>query len=79
MIHEYFCQIFQISQTKEGMELISLMGTHQFSRTAELFGPPFCISILKILRLRTLRHSLDFNVFCIIQQYFSHTFQIFET
>ena len=79
MIHEYFCQIFQISQTKEGMELISLMGTHQFSRTAELFGPPFCISILKILRPRTLRHSLDFNVFCIIQQYFSHTFQIFET
>ena len=46
-------------------------GKNQFWRTLELFGPLFCISILKVLRTQILRHSLDFNEFCMIQEQFS--------
>ena len=35
---------------------------------AEQFSPCFCISILKVLRIEILRHSLDFNAFCVIQE-----------
>ena len=31
---------------------------------SELFGPPFCISILKVLWTQILCHSLDFSPFC---------------
>ena len=31
---------------------------------------PFCISILKVLRTQILRHSLDFNAFCMIHEKF---------
>ena len=48
----------------------------QFCRTAELFGPPFCISILKIWWIQILRDWVDFNTFYTIQQYFSPFFQI---
>ena len=44
---------------------------NQFCRMSELFGPPFCISILKVLWTQIHRHSLDFNAFCMIQEYFS--------
>ena len=40
---------------------------NQFCRKSELFGPLFCISILKLLWTQILRHSLDFNAFCKIQ------------
>ena len=40
---------------------------NQFCRKSALFGAPFCISILKVLRTQILRHSLDFNAFCMIQ------------
>ena len=49
---------------------------NQFCRTAELFGRPFCVSILEVWTTQILRHSLDFNVFYIIQQYFSQVFDI---
>ena len=42
----------------------------------ELFGPSFCISILKVLKTKILGHSLDFAAFCMIQEYFSQTFQM---
>ena len=48
----------------------------QFCRTAELFGPPFYVSILKVSRSQILQHSKDFNAFCMIQEYFSQSFQI---
>ena len=51
-------------------------GVSQFCRKSELFGPPFCISILKVLSPQILRYSLDFNVFCMIQEYVSHNLEI---
>ena len=44
---------------------------YQFFRTTELFGLPFCISILEIWSTQILRHSLDFSGFYMIHQYFS--------
>ena len=44
---------------------------------AELFGPPFCISILKILSTQIHRHSLDLNAFSMICEYFSQSLLIF--
>ena len=58
----------------KGGNLIS--GGSHFCRKSELFGPPFCISILKILWTQIFRHSLDFNAFFMIQDYFSQSFAI---
>ena len=49
---------------------------NQFYRKSELFGSPFCISILKVLWTQILCHSLDFNAFCMIPYYFSHSLKI---
>ena len=46
-------------------------GRNQFCRKSELFGPLFCISILKVLSTEFLLHSLDFNACSMIQEYFS--------
>ena len=46
-------------------DLIS--GGYQFCRKSELFGPRFCISILKVLWTQIFFRSLDFNAFFIIQ------------
>ena len=43
-------------------------GGKQFCRTSDLFGRPFCSSILKVLRTQFLRHTLEFNAFFIILQ-----------
>ena len=56
------------------VDLIS--GRNQFCSKSELFGPIFCISILKVLRTQILRHSLDFNPFRMIQEYVSQTLEI---
>ena len=40
---------------------------NQLCRKSELFRPPFCISILKVLWTQILCHSLDSNVFCMTQ------------
>ena len=50
---------------------------NQFCRMSELSGAPFCISILKVLWTQILCHSLDFNAFCMIQEYFSLSLLIF--
>ena len=47
-----------------------ISGGNQFCRKSELFGPPFCISILKVLWTQIHRHLLDFNAFCMIKEYF---------
>ena len=49
---------------------------NQFCRMSELFGPPFCIWILKLFETKILRNLLAFNAFCMIQEYFSQGFQI---
>ena len=50
------------------VDLIS--GRNQFCSKSELFGPPFCISILKVWQTQILCHWLDFNAFFMIQEYF---------
>ena len=52
-------------------DLIS--GGNQFYRMSELFGPPFCISILKLLCTEILRHSVDFSPSCMNEEKFSHS------
>ena len=52
------------------------LGRNQFCRVGELSGPPFGISILKVLRTQILHHSLDFNAFCVIEDYCFQTFKI---
>ena len=49
---------------------------NQFCRNAELFTPPFCISIFKVLLPQFHSHSLDFNAFCMIQEYFSQSVEV---
>ena len=53
-----------------------ILGWKQFCRKSRLFGPPFCISILKVLCTKIFRHSLELNVFCLIQEYVSQTIEI---
>ena len=53
----------------------SLVGTNSPEQLNYLV-PPFSISILKVLRTPILPHSLGFNAFCMIQEYFSQNFEI---
>ena len=53
-----------------------ISGGTQFCWKSELFGPRFCISILKLLWIQIFRHSLDFNAFCVIWEYFSDCLEI---
>ena len=55
-------------------DLIS--GANQFRRMTELFGPSFCSWILKVLLTQILRHSLDFNAFCVNQEYLYQSLEI---
>ena len=61
----------------EGWNLYKLKSGHvisagnQFCRKSQLFGPPFCILILKVLWTQIHPYSLDFNAFCMIHEYFS--------
>ena len=45
-------------------DLIS--GDNQFCSKSKLFGPPFCISILKVWWTQFLPHPLGFKAFCMI-------------
>ena len=76
ILHEWgrlFSESWNFYKLKRG-DLIS--GGNQFCRKSELFGPPFCISILKVLQTQILCHSLDFNAFCMIQEHCSQTLKI---
>ena len=75
MIQQYFWSVFLNFLKLKRRDLISW--GNQFCRTAELFGPPFCISIWEIWGTQILRHSLPFNAFYMIQQYFCQFFKIF--
>ena len=76
ILHDWgvlFSESWNLYKLKRG-DLIS--GGNQFCRKSELFGPPFCISILKVLWTQIHHHSLDFNAFCMIQGYFSQSPEI---
>ena len=60
----FFLESWNFYKLKRG-DLIS--GGNQFCRMSELFGPPFCISILKVLWTQIYRHLLDFNAFLMDQ------------
>ena len=45
---------------------------------SELYGPPFCISILKVLWTQILHHSLDFSPFCMNEEDFSQSPEILQ-
>ena len=68
-----FSESWNFYKLKKG-DLIS--GGNEFCRISELFGPPFCISILKVLFRQTPCHSLDFNAFRMIQEYFSQSHEL---
>ena len=68
-----FSESWNFCKLKRG-DLIS--GGNQFCTKSELFGPPFCISILKVLWTQIHSHSLDFNAFCMIWEYFSESLEI---
>ena len=51
-----------------------ITGGRKFCRKSELFGPPFCISILNT---QNLGHSINFSVFCTIQHCFSQSLEIY--
>ena len=68
-----FSESWNFYKLKRG-DLIS--GGNQFCRMSELFGPPFCISILKVLWTQIHRHSLDFNTFSMIEEYFFQSLEI---
>ena len=68
-----FSESWNFCKLKSG-DLIS--GGSQFCRKSELFGPRFCISILKTFWTQILCHSLDFNAFYMIQEYFSQSLEI---
>ena len=53
-----------------------ISGGNQFWKKCELCGPPFGISILKVLWTQIHRHSLDFNALCMIQEYFSQSLEV---
>ena len=55
-------------------DLIS--GDNQFCSKSKLFGPLFCISILKVLLTQIHHHSIDFNPFCMIEGYFSQSLEM---
>ena len=76
ILHEWgrlFSESWNFYKLKRG-DLIS--GGNQFCRISELFGPPFCISILKVLWIQILRHSLDFSPFCMNEADFSESPEI---
>ena len=74
MIQDYLHKTFQIPTNLRGGP--NFFGGNQFGRTAELFGTPFCISILKVLRIQILPHLLDFKAFCMVYEYLTKTFEI---
>ena len=76
ILHDWgvlFSESWNFYKLKRG-DLIS--GGNQFCRKSELFGRPFFISILKVLCTQIHHHSLDLNLFCMIEEYFSQSLEI---
>ena len=76
ILHEWgrlFSESWNFYKLKRG-DLIS--GGNQFCRMSELFGPPFCISILKVLWTLILCHALDLSPLCMNEEDFSESPEI---
>ena len=68
-----FSESWNFYKLKKGLPISA---GNQFCRKSEFFDPPFCIWIVKVLYTQIHRHSLNFNAFCIIQEYFSQSIEI---
>ena len=71
-----FLRVLKFLQIKDGGGGDLISAWNQFSRKSELFGHPFCISILKGLWRQIFCHSLDLNAFHMIQEYFSQSLEM---
>ena len=60
----------------ESLSFYKLKRGNQFYRMSELFGPPFCISILKVLWTLILCHALDLSPLCMNEEDFSESPEI---
>ena len=69
IIKEYFSENWKISPNERRGTLF--LGANQLYSLGELFRPPFCISILKVLKTHIFYHFFDFKALCMIQEYFS--------
>ena len=56
-------------------EALSFWG-NQFGRRSELFGPPFIISILKVLCTQIHHDAWNLNAFCMIEEFFSQKLEM---
>ena len=74
MNHEFFSQSRRNFYKLKRGDLISR--GNQFCGMSELFGPLFCISILKVLQTEIIRHSLHFSALSMIQKKFSQSLGI---
>ena len=74
MNHEFFSQSRRNFYKLKRGDLISR--GNQFCGMSELFGPLFCISILKVLQTEIIRHSLHFSALSMIQKKFSRSLGI---
>ena len=70
-----FTESWNLNILKKG-DLIS--GGNPFCRKSELFGPPFCISILKVFQTQILCYSLDINAFCMIRSTFQERWNFYK-
>ena len=68
-----FSESWDFYKLKRG-DLIS--GGNQFCWKSELFGTPFCIWFSEVMSTQIHRHSLDFNAFCMTEEYFSLSLEI---
>ena len=73
-IREYVSQTFKsLNKNKWGTKVL---GKINFGKVW-IICSPFGISILNVLKTQIFCHSLDFNALCMIQEYFSHSLEIF--
>ena len=70
---DFFVSFLKFLQIKEGGP--NFWG-EQILQKVWIISSPFCISTLKVSWTQFLCHSLDFNAFCMIEEYFSQTLDI---
>ena len=76
MMQKYFSQSFNISSnSRRGTQFLA---GNQFCRWAELLGPPYCISVLRIWRTQVLHHSLGSKAFYMMKESFSYFSKAFS-
>ena len=74
--HHWRVVFLRVSEFVQIKEWRSNFQWNQFHRNSELFAPHCCISIWKVLWTQVFYHSLDFNVYFMMQEYVSKGFEI---